>query len=594
MKSESITPNRRILVIDDNESIHQDFRKILNPATSGKSALAQAAAEIFGATSNGQAEATFEIDSAFQGHEGLEKVRQARAEGRPYAMAFVDLRMPPGWDGIETIERIWAEYSDLQAVICTAYSDYSLDQIIAKLGRSDKLLILKKPFDAIEVLQFADALTEKWRLSMQARARVEELEERVAERTQELREEHQKLLEARKMEAVGKLAGGIAHDFNSLLSAILGHAELIREESARDSLPYHSSVEIGKSASSAAALTHQILAFSRKQMLRPQRLDMNATIAAIEPKLRELVGERIEVTSRCNSRQPWTMTDAAQLQEVLVGLAENARDAMPRGGRLTIETADVTLTEADSMRERELQPGDYVTVSISDTGCGISEDVKPHVFEPYFSTKSPTEGRGLDLAMCYGMLKQSGGYITFKSEMGHGTTFKVFLPRIQPAKASASSQAPAAPVAPAAASAAPGARPIPAIPSIPAPGAVTGVILLVESDPALRGVASALLERQGYAVHRAEGGLDAMSVAKRLPKVDLLVADALMPGMTGEELASSLSAGHPAMKTIFTYAADDEKSSASYPQADFLKKPYAPALVAAKVREALNPELARV
>jgi len=179
-------PNRRILLIDDNESIHQDFRKILNPANAIKSALASAAAELFGPGADARVEADFELDSAIQGKQGLEMTRLALAEKRPYAMAFVDLRMPPGWDGIETISRIWSEDPGLQVVICTAYSDYTLDQIVGRLGRTDRLLILKKPFDAIEVLQFADALTEKWRLTREARVMREALEKRVAELTDQV------------------------------------------------------------------------------------------------------------------------------------------------------------------------------------------------------------------------------------------------------------------------------------------------------------------------------------------------------------------------------------------------------------------------
>jgi len=571
MAAKTVAPNRRILLIDDNESIHQDFRKILNPVMPGKATLASAAAEIFGQTGSQLSEEEFEIDSAFQGEEGLEKVRKSLAENRPYALAFVDLRMPPGWDGIETISRIWSEYPDLQVVICTAYSDYSLGQIVGKLGRTDRMLILKKPFDAVEVLQFADALTEKWRLSLEARAKLEELEVLVAERTRELREEHRRLLEARKMELVGKLAGGIAHDFNSLLTAIIGHADLIRQVVPPGGLPFESAGEIEKSATCAATLTHQILAFSRKQMLKIEALDVNAVIGAAEPELRELLGNSIQASITLDAGSPWTRADAGQLRQVLISLAHNARDAMPAGGKLTLETADSTLDAADLAREPELSPGDYVLISITDTGSGIPDHVKPHLFEPYFTTKAPREGKGLSLAMCHGIVKQTGGHIAFRSELGRGATFKVYLPRFH-------KEQPADALVP------------PALPPSP-PVRGTETILLVEADPTLRDLAAQVLEKQGYTVHRAAASREAIRIAGPLAGVDLLIADAVMPDMTGKELAEWLAASHPRMKALFTSAFHGEKAAAEgmlESADDLLPKPYNPAILCGKVRATLD------
>jgi signal transduction histidine kinase len=563
MHTDTTLPKRRILLIDDNESIHQDFRKILNPPTAGRTALASAAAELFGDEPAEIEERGFEIDSAFQGQQGLEMVRQACAEERPYAMAFVDIRMPPGWDGIETIGRIWSEYADLQVVICTAYSDYSLDHIVRKLGRSDRVLILKKPFDAIEVLQFADALTEKWRLSQQVRAKMEDLETRVAERTRELLERQHQLIEARKMELVGKLAGGIAHDFNSILTAIIGHADLIRQVVPTGELPSQSAVEIGKSAACAAKLTHQLLAFSRKQMLKPERLDVNGAILGIAPALREAFGKGIEVVAEARAANPWARADASQLQEVLMSLAHNARDAMPHGGKLTLETADVTLDASQA----EVPAGDYVMIAITDTGKGIPEAVKPHLFEPYFSTKAAGEGKGLGLAVCHGILKQSGGHIAATSESGRGSTFKLYLPRFQDGAAEQT-------VPPPAGSATPSER-------------GTEVILLVEQNPALRGVAATVLESQGYIVRRAAGSREAMSIAGRLDRVDLLVADVAMEEMTGPELAKWLCSSRPLMKVLMASPFDEDQDSLA-PDAGFLRKPYTPGSLSRTVRGTLD------
>ena len=567
MNPDIIPANRRILLIDDNESIHLDFRKILNPKAPGRAALASVAADLFGGEPEpATTKPAYDISSAFQGEEGLEKVRQACAEGCPYAMAFVDIRMPPGWDGIETISRIWSEYPDLQVVICTAYSDYSLDQIVARLGRSDRMLILKKPFDSIEVLQLADSLTEKWRLGQAARARVEDLETLVAERTRELHEGQQKLIEARKMELVGKLAGGIAHDFNSILTAIIGHADLIRQVTAAGELPFESAVEIGKSAECAAKLTQQLLAFSRKQLLKLERVDVNAAIREIEPALRKLLGVEINVRIQGNAENPWATADAAQLEQVLISLAHNARDAMPNGGELTLETANLTLDANDS----EGRAGEYLMIAITDSGKGIADEVRPHLFEPYFTTKSPGEGKGLGLAACHGILKQSGGHIAVESEVGRGTTFKLYLPLLREGQSE-------------------GTSPTEAPDSSLASGHGTEVILLVEQSAALRGVAATLLENQGYVVRRAANGREAMSIARRMDRVDLLVADTVMDDMSGRELAQWLCASQPGMKLLLTACDNDQPDmQAPDPGNGYLRKPYAPGALSRRVRATLD------
>ena len=568
MTTDSIPLNRRILIIDDNEAIHQDFRKILIRSRPGGAALAAASAEIFGPKPAAPGELEFEIDSAYQGQEGLDKVRAACVEGRPYSMAFVDVRMPPGWDGVETIKRIWKEYSDLEVVICTAYSDYSLEEIVAALGRTDRMLILKKPFDAIEVLQFASSLTEKWRLVQAARAREDELERRVQERTRELREGQEQLIEARKLEVVGKLAGGIAHDFNSYLTAIIGHADLIQQEVPPAGIPFRSAVEIGKSATSAATLTRQLLAFSRQQLLKPEILDINAVVTALAPLLRGLMGPAIRLSVRADAEAPWTRADAGQLQKVLVSLAHNSRDAMPLGGTFRVETSNITVTAADAAADAEIAPGNYVAIDVKDTGTGISRDVIAHLFEPYFTTKALGEGKGLGLGMRYGILKQSHGHITVSTEVGHGATFRLYLPRIDKAKDSTAT-------AP---------QPI----ATTAPGG-TEVILLVEQDEALRDFAATVLEKQGYTVCMAGGSRVAMNIAGQLPRVDLLLANAVLPEITGRQLGEWISASHPGMKVLLTSNFDDtNRASASESPADIVRKPYTPAILSTRVRQTLD------
>jgi CheY-like chemotaxis protein len=368
------------------------------------------------------------------------------------------------------------------------------------------------------------------------------------------------------MELVGKLAGGIAQDFNSILTAIIGHADLIRQGVPAGDLPFRSAEEIGKSAACAAKLTHQLLAFSRKQLLKPERLDVNAAIRGIAPALREVLGDAIEVAAAARAGDPWVRADAGQLHQVLLSLAHNARDAMPHGGRLTLETADATLDAIQC----EVPPGDYVMIAITDTGAGIPEAVKPHLFEPYFTTKAPGGGKGLGLAVCHGIVRQSGGHIAVLSEAGRGATFQLYLPRFREPLHGA----PAAPAAYGAASSA---------------ERWTEVILLVEEDPAMRGVAATVLEKQGYVVRRAAGSREAMSIAGRLEHVDLLLADVAMAEMTGPELAEWLCSSRPGMKVLLASPFDEDKAGLQPGAgAGFLRKPYTPTSLSRAVRAALD------
>lgn len=234
MSASGLQRNRRFLVIDDSGAIHDDFRKILCPPEPANSCLDGFEAALFGEEESAPVPIRFEVDSAFQGQEGVEMVRQARITGRPYAVAFIDVRMPPGWDGVETVAKIWEADPDLQAVICSAYSDYSWQEMLARLGCSDRLVILKKPFDPIEAPQLAHALTEKWQLLQEARFKLEDLERMVNVRAAELQAEmaerkrlEEQFRQAQKMEAFGQLAGGVAHDFNNILAVIMGYANLL-------------------------------------------------------------------------------------------------------------------------------------------------------------------------------------------------------------------------------------------------------------------------------------------------------------------------------------------------------------------------------
>jgi PAS domain S-box-containing protein len=933
--------NRKILVIDDNRAIHDDFRKIFCPDSMAAATLDKTEKELFGKRPNLTRQIRYEIDSAYQGQEGVMLVKKAFEEGRPYAMAFVDVRMPPGWDGVETTQKMLAIDPDIQIVICTAYADYSWEELCEKIGNRDGLLILKKPFDNVEALQLARALTEKWWLLQQSRQKMEELESRVAERTRELewktafleaqvnssldgilvvdqnqhsalqnqrfidlfkiprriaeeksdknrlqwvtdcvknpeqflqkvlhlyahpdeisrdeielkdgtildrysspvvgqdqkyygriwsfrdmterkrveqqlrvqttalnaaanaimitdhngtiqsvnpaftaltgygaeevlgqnprilksgnqneafyrnlwqtissgrvwsgeltnrrkdgsfyveemtitplrnaggviaryiaikqdiserkrveealRESQQmiegiinaipvrvfwkdrnliylgcnavfardagfadpkdligkddcqmvwrdqaekyrrddrqviesgcskllieeaqttpegntitlltskmplrsskgeisgllgtylditerkrleaQLFQSQKMETVGKLAGGIAHEFNSILTAIIGQSELLLKDLPPGNPLCQNATEISKAAERAATLTRQLLAYGRKQMLQLEALDLDSIVASMEGTLRHLLGGGTELHIAACAGLKAVKADAGQIEQVIMNMALNAYDAMPNGGQLTLETANISFDQESVGRDPELKPGDYVMLAITDTGAGMTEEVKARVFEPFFTTKDVGQGTGLGLSTCYGIVKQSGGHISVYSEPGRGATFKIYLPQVE-----AQTKIPLR-------------RPdLPALPS------GTETILLVEDDPALREMAATLLKRLGYTVLAAANGIEALSLKQQhdTGHIDLLFTDVVMPHMSGKELADRVRALFPHTRILFTSAYTEnaivhqgvlEKGVA------LLQKPFTPSALARKLREVLD------
>ncbi|HEV7403101.1 MAG TPA: ATP-binding protein [Chthoniobacteraceae bacterium] len=381
-----------------------------------------------------------------------------------------------------------------------------------------------------------------------------------------------RLLEGSKMQTVGQLAGGIAHDFNTILTTIIGHADLLQQAVPRGGPLAHSAEQIGQSAGRAATLTQQLLAFSRRQMLQPELLDVNAVVRGIETMLRRLLGEAVDVHTAINALHPRVRADLGQIEQVLVSLAMNARDAMPGGGKLTLETADVTLDEAYAASHSEVGAGEYSMIAVTDTGDGIPDEVQPHLFEPFFTTKRQGEGTGLGLAMCYGIVKQSGGHLSVYSELGSGTTFKVYLPRVE------------------AAGPAPGPAPTVAAPT-PARSPGTETILLVEDDADLRDLTGIVLARLGYQVHSAAHGAEALKIAERLGHIDLLLTDVVMPQMGGKDLAARLVSNHPSLKVLFTSAYTEDAivhHGILEPGISFLRKPYTPAALSTKTRQTLE------
>jgi len=967
MNSVPAGQNRRVLVIDDNRSIHDDFRKILFPATATAAALDDTEAAVFGRPTDAVRPTRFEVDSAYQGEEGVLLVKHALEAGRPYAVAFVDVRMPPGWDGVETTRKMWELDPDLQVVLCTAYSDYSWDEMFQKLGSRDGLLILKKPFDAVEAFQLAHALTEKWWLHQASRQKVEELESQVAERTSELqqtnhalqtevvehtraeealresanryqtllenapvavfvnradrvvlanaaclrlfgatapeqllgkspielfhpdfhaaireriqhlmaksnvvplieekiirldgtpvdvevtaalfqdqgvnaihvvlhditerkraekalRESNEKfrqladnisdafwirspdmrevhyispaferiwgrsveslyadpqqwsdfilpedrervldafaaltedarsldieyrivrpdgeirwirvrgfhvrdaadklirhtgivtditerhraaeelreserrfsdmlrnlelvsmmldrdgriiycndyllrltgwqreevigrdwfelflppelvnelrgvhsalladqpvawhhendiitrsgarrlirwnnsvlrsasgyvigtasigediterkrleaqLFQSQKMETVGKLAGGVAHEFNSILTVIIGRSELLLEDLPPGDPLSKNADEIRNAAGRAATLTRQLLAYGRKQFLRPETLDLNHVIGSMEVALRHLMGgEVVDVNIVPAVGLHLVQADVGQIEQVIMNMAINALEAMPKGGKLTLETANVSFDQESANRYPELTPGDYVTLAITDTGAGMSPEVEARVFEPFFSTKGMAEATGLGLSTCYGIIKQSGGHIKVCSELGRGSTFTIYLPQIELQSR----------------------NPIQALASLDLPRG-TETILLVDDDPALREMAAILLRRLGYTVFVAANGIDALSLQQRhdIGQIDLLFTDVVMPEMSGQELSERVRALCPQIRILLSSGYSEEviaRQGALNDGLALLPKPFTPSALAHKLREVLD------
>jgi two-component system, cell cycle sensor histidine kinase and response regulator CckA len=689
-----IAANHRILLVDDNPAIHQDFRKVLMGAQGQNKELDAAEAVLFEDQPKRKVRALpFNIDSAFQGREALEKVRTAIAEGQPYALAFVDVRMPPGWDGVETIEQLWKEDPAIQIVVCTAYSDYTWEHMTERLGVSDNLVLLKKPFDNVEVLQISHALTKKWLVTRQAELRLDELESMVRERTKDLEaasseislseerfsqafrnspipqaiqtlraqrfvdvngaflrmtgytrdemvgrtplelrlcldyesnllqavregssvqnteaqfstrdgelrtalfsleplsvadEPHfllmaqditdrlqleNQLRQAQKMEAIGQLAAGIAHDFNNLLTIIQGHASLHLNSADHPRELSTSLRQINSASERAADLTRKLLTFSRRGMIRPEVLEVNESIQGVGKMLQRVLGEKIVLKTELAEKAPRVFADATGVEQVLMNLALNGRDAMPDGGTITIRSSTTTLDGAAAGRHPEARPGDFVCLSVSDTGCGMDEVVRRRIFEPFFTTKGPTNGTGMGLATVYGIVKQHEGWIEVDSTVGKGSTFHVYLPvtdRLPERSEEPSFE--------------------------PAHGSGAHTIFVVEDDEAVRSLVVEILESFNYRVIQAETGDAAIAGWPQWKnEVDLLLTDMVMPGESnGLDVARHCLATKPNLRVIYTSGYSSELFDSDVRLEDgvnYLPKPYLSGKLTSIIRNALD------
>ena len=385
-----------------------------------------------------------------------------------------------------------------------------------------------------------------------------------------LKQLEQQLGQAQKLEAVGRLAGGIAHDFNNILTIILGNSTLALE-SLDQGHPLRREIDdIQTAARRAAGLTKQLLAFSRQQVLLPRVLNLNTIVAELGKLLRPLIGEDIELITRLEPRLGLIKADSGQIEQVIMNLAINARDAMPSGGTLLIETNNVDLDHAHSLEQVDVQAGAYIMLAISDTGSGMDAATQARIFEPFFTTKEQGKGTGLGLATVYGIVNQSGGHIWVYSEPQHGSCFKIYLPRVEEPIAAALAEAPAQ----------------------SSHGA--GTILLVEDEPALRALAARILRHQGYHVlEAADGGIALGLAAKHTEPIDLLLTDVIMPaGFSGRQLAEQLTSQDMNLKVLYMSGYTDDAIT-HHGMLDagvaFLQKPFTPADLLRKVRQALEP-----
>jgi CheY-like chemotaxis protein len=375
------------------------------------------------------------------------------------------------------------------------------------------------------------------------------------------------LRQSQKLEAVGTLAGGVAHDFNNLLTVIISYTDLLLREAGPDSSMRTDLVQVKEAAGRAATMTKQLLAFSRRQVLQPKVIDLGLIVDGIRDLLRRMISEDIELQARTHQPLARVKADPGQIEQVLMNLAVNARDAMPAGGVLTIETANETLSAGDPRLRDMMPPGPWVRLSVRDTGVGMDEQTQARIFEPFFTTKEPGKGTGLGLSTVYGIVKQSGGFVWVSSAVGAGTTFDIYLPSVEEV----------------------------ATPAEAAPTAVGGgseTILLVEDEAPVRSLARRCLERHGYRIIEAGGSPEALALAARHHgAIDLLLTDVVMPQGNGRELAERLRALRPEIRVLYMSGYTDDgvvRRAGVTPGSELLEKPFTPDGLARKVRQVLD------
>gem|GEM_PF-926134 len=483
-----------------------------------------------------------------------------------YDAVLIDLRMPEQ-SGLDFVREAKGRHLSLPPfIMISCKGDESAAIASLKLGAADYVAKCEGYLDQlVYTIDRAIAHERLNHLNAQLQAQLAERERAQAERDK-LEEQ---LRASQKMEAIGSLAGGIAHDFNNLLSVILSFTDLALERVTDDRLKEHLK-EVRSAGELATTLTRQLLAFSRKQILQPVLLNLNETASGVEKMFRRILGENINYMRVLSPDLGMVRADPGQIEQVLLNLVINARDAMPSGGKLTIETSNVEIDEACAAHSVEVKPGPYVQLVVTDTGRGMDERTRKRVFEPFFTTKEKGKGTGLGLSTVYGIVKQSGGNIWVQSEPGQGAAFKICLPRELPSTTETDAQ----------------------LPAVPRRSAGTETILVVEDEVALLRVARMSLEAAGYTVLTASDGQDALLIcAQHAGDIHLLLTDVVMPRMSGRALAQTLSRTRPSLKVIYMSGyADDSvvRRCLLEPGARFLVKPFSMNDMTRKVRDVLD------
>jgi signal transduction histidine kinase len=456
----------------------------------------------------------------------------------------------PDSHGLDTVRRLLPACAGVAVVVLTGLDDEEVGLAAVREGAQDYLVKgqVGGPL-LVRTLRYAAE-----------RKRAEEV----------LRKTEEQLRQAQKMEAVGRLAGGVAHDINNMMTVVTGFSDLLLRAPPRDEQQQRGILEeIKKAGERAVTVARQLLAFSRKQMVQPVVLDLNGVVTGLDKMLRSLVREDIRLTTLLDPALHPVKADLGQIEVVILNLAANARDAMPRGGTLTIETANAELDASFWPNDFEAQPGPYACLAVTDTGSGMDERTRAHLFEPFFTTKEVGKGTGLGLATVYGVVKQSGGQIAVYSEPGRGTTFKIYLPQ--------ATETVPAPVS--------GPEP---------PGDLHGreTVLLAEDDEGVRRLARQVLEEKGYTLLEARTGAEALDVAGQHPgPIHLLVADTVMPEMNGRELSQRLVRSRPGVKVLYVSGYSENvivHHGVLDPGIPFLQKPFTPPALLRKVREVLD------
>jgi two-component system, NtrC family, sensor kinase len=580
----------RILIVDDNPSIHEDFRQILSVLdSSNQEHIHELARKVLGDRTSDQPVANeptirYDLDFAFQGREALDMVLGAEEEGAPYALVFMDVRMPPGWNGIETIQRIWKNCPELEIVICTAHADYDWEEVHKLLGTRDHYLFLKKPFESIEVKQMALALTTKDRLRREAHSHLQALEENYSRLdlayTQLNESQKQKqavevqLVQSQKMEVIGTLVGGLAHDFNNILGAIIGTVDLLRmkledglEEGGLENL-MHKIEMIEECTLRGESLVKQLNGLSRKAELRFEVMDLRDSLESVSQICSGTFPKSISLQLSLPKEPSLVLADRTQVEQVLLNLCVNARDAMPRGGELCLGIEDLKVDDEFCLHHPEAVESQYFCLLVRDNGTGMDPSICERIFDPFFTTKPRGSGTGLGLAMCYQLVRQHQGWIEVESSAGEGSSLKIYFP--------ATSK-----------------KAKPSLKSEDSLRIGSGRILVVDDESMIRSVFQELLTRFGYEVEVAADGLEVLALLKEPRKsFDLVILDVIMPGMNGYDTFQGLKKLAPEIPVLAVSGYQQDplvQKLLSEGIAGFVDKPYNARKLLKSVQAILEP-----